>query len=244
MADTKISADGAAAALADADIVPVVQGGLNKKATALQIKTHAQGGAYVAGGTDVPVTDGGTGASTAAAARTNLAVATLAGNRDVLGTIAADSVLTTFAFTGIAATYKALEFEFFLVGHGATLILRVGNGGTVDSSGSAGSTGKYQLQSVLSANAAATISQSLLQTGGNFNPSLVNDSSFWGKILNYASAAVKMFRFDAVWGGVGSGSDLVADYGVAWNNSAVIDCISLICASAPTAGYVRLYGVN
>lgn len=41
MADTKISADAAASALADADIFPVVQGGANKKATAAQIKTHA-----------------------------------------------------------------------------------------------------------------------------------------------------------------------------------------------------------
>jgi hypothetical protein len=44
MADTKISADAAAAALADADIFPLVQGGANVKLTAAQLKTYAQAG--------------------------------------------------------------------------------------------------------------------------------------------------------------------------------------------------------
>ena len=70
MADLKISELDAVATPADTDQFATNQGGTTKRETRAQILSDA----YRVGGTDVPVTDGGTGASTAADARTNLDV--------------------------------------------------------------------------------------------------------------------------------------------------------------------------
>ena len=73
---TKISAASAITSLADTDELAVASSGASKKITGANIKaTLTTAGFYKSGGTDVAVADGGTGASTAAAARTNLAVA-------------------------------------------------------------------------------------------------------------------------------------------------------------------------
>lgn len=77
MADTKISALTALAeapavgdllTLVDVSDTTMAAGGTNKKITAANLLANA----YQVGGTDVPVTDGGTGSSTASGARTNL----------------------------------------------------------------------------------------------------------------------------------------------------------------------------
>lgn len=148
----------------------------------------------------------------------------------VVTDIAANSVLTTFSFTSIAATYKIMRLYIMLVGHGASLVVRFNND----------SGANYQLQSLVTANVGATPTQALTTTGINLNPSLVNDTSMVGTMLHYNIAVAKMMRFVTVWGGIGSGSDVVADYGGAWNNTATINRVDVICASAPTLGYCRL----
>jgi hypothetical protein len=157
-----------------------------------------------------------------------------------IGELIPDGVTTTFSFTSIPATYKGLELHIMLAGHGASLIVRFNN----DSSGVAGTSGKYQLQSLVVANTTATPSQSLLQTGLNISPSLGGNTSLIGTCLNYATNLVKMMRFNSVWGGVGTGSDVLADYGGAWNDTTAINRVDVVCGTAPTnaVGFVRLYG--
>lgn len=76
MADSKISALTAQTTLADTDmLVLATAGGATKKITGANLKTEVT--TYRSGGTDVAVLDGGTGASTAAGARTNLSAAEL-----------------------------------------------------------------------------------------------------------------------------------------------------------------------
>ena len=76
MADTKISALTDATAITDTDYLVIVDdvGGTptTKRLDAADAKTYFQTGAHLSGGTDVPVADGGTGASDASGARTNL----------------------------------------------------------------------------------------------------------------------------------------------------------------------------
>jgi hypothetical protein len=56
---------------------------------------------YRAGGTDVPVTDGGTGASSAAGARTNLGAAASGANTDITSLAATGAVTSSGATSGI-----------------------------------------------------------------------------------------------------------------------------------------------
>lgn len=80
MADQKISALPAAGAVAGADVVPVVQGGVNVKAPFSVI------GAYIRGlftTTPATIAEGGTGVATAAAARTALGAAKSGANSDI-----------------------------------------------------------------------------------------------------------------------------------------------------------------
>jgi hypothetical protein len=106
--------------LTGTEVMYVVQGGNSRKATT--------GNLYIPGGTDVAVTDGGTGASTASAARTNLGLAigtnvqawdadldaiaaltTTTFGRSLLTKTAAEDVRTTLASAPYVATRTALK---------------------------------------------------------------------------------------------------------------------------------------
>jgi hypothetical protein len=77
MADVKISALPVATGVAATDVAPVVNGGITAKATAAQLVTAALNAAPAL------VSQGGTNATTAAAARVNLSAATRGANSDI-----------------------------------------------------------------------------------------------------------------------------------------------------------------
>src|SRR4051812_37085950 len=106
--------------LTGTEVMYVVQGGNSRRATT--------GNLYIPGGTDVAVSDGGTGASTASAARTNLGLAigtnvqawdadldaiaaltTTTFGRSLLTKTAAEDVRTTLASAPYVATRTALK---------------------------------------------------------------------------------------------------------------------------------------
>jgi len=104
MADTKISDLTAVVTPADTDEFAVNQGGTSKKETRSQILSDA----YRVGGTDVAVTDGGTGSSTASAARTALGLE--------IGTDVASGVTGRAALLSAAPDGSGLVFPDVVVG--------------------------------------------------------------------------------------------------------------------------------
>lgn len=76
MADTKISALTALATVADEDLLAIVDDPSGSPVTKKITRANLLAGVYQPGGTDVAIADGGTGASTAAAAATNLRLGT------------------------------------------------------------------------------------------------------------------------------------------------------------------------
>ena len=119
MADLKISELDAVATPADTDQFATNQGGTTKRETRAQILSDA----YRVGGTDVPVTDGGTGASTAADARTNLGVDAAGTDNSTNVTLAGTPDYITIV--GQAITRNAIDLAADVTGD-----LPVAEGGT------------------------------------------------------------------------------------------------------------------
>lgn len=163
------------------------------------------------------------------------------GGRVLISEIAADSVTTTFTFSGIAGTYKRLIVEAWLSYPSETdLTIRVNN----DSSGVAGSSGKYQMQRV-GYNNGSIILQQLLQTGwnvtgGTFSSGIAMDFTF--NFGNYASANKKLARMELAAGTTTSGQMGPSVYAFIWDDTTAATRLDFIFTSAPTAGQIRLFG--
>lgn len=157
--------------------------------------------------------------------------------------IAANGSTTTFSFTSIPNSYNGLIVQCNFSGYtsGATLIVLANN----DSSGTAGTSGKYQMQRSGNANGSINLQQ-LLQTGWNVLASAGSGQQmdFQMRLLNYAQAVKKLASMDMAWGTTGSGGLAQGDFALLWDNTAVINELDFIMSAAPTAGKIRLFGIN
>jgi hypothetical protein len=161
------------------------------------------------------------------------------GSRTLIQQIAADSATTTFAITGIPNTYKSLEFEFVFSGSGQ-VSFRINN----DNTGTDGTSGKYFDQF---SGAAVTTPLDLAQNNKNQIPLFNGSGSFRqarGACLNYNIAMPKILDILSCAGTASNNSLLSQTETILWNDNTVISELDFICATAPTLGYVRVYGVN
>lgn len=163
------------------------------------------------------------------------------GSLELISSISADSSTTTFSFTSIPGTYNGLIVQSSLAGN-STLIVRCNN----DSSGVAGSSGKYQMQRTGHANGLINLQQ-LLQTGWNLFAATFGGASTQQDIelrmLNYNIAVKKAAFITMAVGTPGSGSLSCASAAVLWDNTATLTQLDFIYSVAPTSGKIRLFGI-
>lgn len=161
------------------------------------------------------------------------------GSLTLLSEQAADGLTTAFTIASIPAAYKGLVVQCNMTAN-ATLIVRCNN----DSSGVAGTSGKYQWQRSGHANGAIN-NQALLQTGWGINATnTLNGIDLEMRILNHALASKKRCMATVAFGTAGSGNLAAALFAGLWDDAAAINRLDLIWSSAPTAGYIRLFGLN
>lgn len=158
--------------------------------------------------------------------------------------IAANGTTTTFAFTSIPATYSGLmvDCDFFGYTAGSTTLTILCNN---DSSGVAGTSGKYQMQRSGNANG-SVILQQLLQTGWNVMSGATpgGQMDVRMRFLNYAQSVRKLASVDMAYGSTGSGGLVQANAALLWDNTTVVNELDFIMSTAPTAGKIRLFGIN
>ena len=234
MADSKISALTDGTAPQDADQFPVARGTANNKLTWAElkaaVKTYADTlysaiGAYAPGGTDVAVTDGGTGASTAAGARTNLGLAigtdVEAHDADLTAIAALDSATSgAIASDGagwVKKTYAQFKTALSLVASDVGL-------GNVTNDAQVKLLTVTTKGDILAATASATIARVGVGTDGQV---LTADSASTPGVKWAAAAGGGNVATDVIWDAkgdlaAGTGADTAAKLTVGSNNQFIV----------------------